>query len=140
MKAISRLMTAIILLTFFISCDSKESNTSEYDEILVKEVSKENISDDTEETLENTSKLEGVYFTIELQSVDDGSYYIATRTLAKPYKSNPNWKSIGIVDAQGEMFHFASNDEFLNFMAKGGYDMSTQEELRYGWNYTFKKK
>jgi len=30
--------------------------------------------------------------------------------------------------------------EFLNFMAKGGYEMSTQEELKYGWNYTFKKK
>ncbi len=131
MNTLTRLITPIVFLTFFISCAAK------YEEILIRESSKANISDDTEETLQKTSKLEGEYFTIVLQSVDNGSYYIASRPLKKPY---PQFESIVIVDAQDEILHFDSNDEFLNFMAKGGYEMNTQEELRFGWNYTFKKK
>ena len=74
--------------------------------------------------------------------MSNGEYYIATKADKKSTLDNAKMVSRDILGGKenDKPKQFQSNEEFLNFMAAGGYEVVARQKLKYGFDYSFKKK
>ena len=121
-----------------LSCGESESK---YETIYVRTITHENISDtENNPAVIVVAPVNGEYFTIEFQSVSNGEYYIATKRIKSQLNAKMVSRDILGGKENDKPKQFQSNEEFLNFMAAGGYEVVARQELKYGFDYSFKKK
>jgi hypothetical protein len=56
-----------------------------------------------------------------------------------PNKLNSS-KKIWVVDKEGKPMKFSDDSAFLNYMDECGYEMVTEKAVKYGSEFTFKRK
>lgn len=91
---------------------------------------------------DSISVVVGEYLSVSINEMDDNSLgYGTKKELHKP-EVGEEFKYIFfcVVDSNGGNLYFKSPDEFLNFMHERGYDVSDQRPIRYGVDYTFRKR
>ena len=134
---------ALILILFSVvsSCDSKKP-------LYLK--TKITDSEDIDETTTSFAEYKEEYISLDLtrffnnnEVPSEGTHWKAREVIKKLEKWNNVWKGKyrEVVTAENEEQRFDSNTEFLNYMAKRGYMMASQEKKsRYTTAYTFKRE
>jgi hypothetical protein len=86
--------------------------------------------------------LEDEYFEISLYSTKEGPYYIAKWEIEAPTSVEDfRYRFLNIIQpTDSSVMRFDGSTDFLNFMAKGGYEMVDQRTDKYATHYTFKRK
>lgn len=77
------------------------------------------------------------FLDISLKSFGNGKHYQAEKYLTQNQELSVLWS---IVDSLKNDLKFNGTTEFLNYMAKRGYEPANQKENKYGADYTFKRK
>lgn len=87
------------------------------------------------------STVKDEYFEIGLYSMSKSAYFTASKKLIEPKVGEPfTLKGLIIVDDKKEPLKFENSTDFLNYMAKAGYELVTQNPKKFFTEYTFKKK
>lgn len=123
----------LLAIALFISCNQTEK-------LYIRTYT--TITEDGKQvTTDTVSAVNGDYFDIDLNSVNNGEHYIGSKNIESP-TSMENFRLIrvAVTDDKGDVLKFKSTTDFMNFMSVRGFEMKDQKDKRYGTAYTFKKK
>jgi len=88
-------------------------------------------------------RLSDDYFLVEIQSFSDGHFEGEKDLVSGQYydhKKDHYSKKLYVTDSLGNTLKFESPTSFINFVSKRGYELTQQKELKFGFDYTFKKR